>query len=359
MRFHYHEQQDRITFDQLKAINNREQGFYIYRSRRATLSHSFFAGNGFGVEMRWCDEMKISDTVVRGVSKELKALVDPPYYNNPCESRNFLTPMGYRMHTTIYDFDKKFSDGTVSTNRGVSLSNVQFFDFDHDDSCVDSIPIVFNTKDKRDGHWNYISSFNDVQFESENMIDALQANDGGVPDVVIIDVDGSSDPANRASGASAFVSDKPHLKAFATKCTSYPHNLAYCEGSCLRTVSLSIDQTGTQFYHALITRLDDGADAYGVDFYDYDDDDDAHQLQYEGNERVFSIPLPMGKYKIEFFDGEDLVWPKHVFEKWGKSNICFEPYIPLQYPHLTYASSLYKMVNQNAVHMPVAQISLL
>jgi len=323
MRFHYHEQQERITFDGLKIINNRYQGFYMERSRRATLSQSYFAGNGYGIEMIWCDEMEIIDTEIRGISNDLKALVDPPYYNKPCVSNSFRSPMGYRMQTNIYHFDKTFPDGTKSTNRGVRLVNVQFFDFDHDDACKDSVPIGFNTNDKRNGHWDYVSSFDNVQFESDNIMDTQEADTGGVSDVVIIDVDGSSDPANRASSASAFVSDKLHLKAFATKCTSYPHDLAYCEGSCLRTVSFSIDQTGTKFFYAKITRQD-GANAIGVDFYRYDND--AHQMQYEDNSRLFSFPLPSGKYKVEFFDGEDLVWPKHVYEKWGKSNICFEPY---------------------------------
>jgi len=267
--------------------------------------------------MRWCDEMEIIDTEIRGISNDLKALVDPPYYNKPCVSNNFRSPMGYRMQTNIHNFDYKFPDGTISTNKGVRLVNVQFFDFDHDDACENSVPIGFNTDDKRDGHWDYVSSFTNVQFESDNIMDTEEADTGGVSDVVIIDVDGSSDPANRASSASALVSDKLHLKAFATRCTSYPHDLAYCEGSCLRTVSFVVDQTGTKFFYAKITR-EDGTNAIGVDFYRYDND--AHQMQYEDNSRLFSFPLPSGKYKLEFFDGEDLVWPKHVYEKWGKSN---------------------------------------
>ena len=220
------------------------------------------------------------------------------------------------MQTNIYSFDHKFPDGSKSTNRGVHLVNVKFFDFDHDDACEDSVPIGFNTNDKRNGHWDYVSSFDNVQFESDNIMDTQEADTGGVYDVVIIDVNGSSD--------SAFVSDKLYLKAFATNCTSYPRDLAYCEGSCLRTVSFAIDQTGTKFFYAKITRQDDGANAIGVEFYRYDDD--AHQMQYEDNSRLFSFPLPSGKYTLEFFDGEDLVWPKHVYEKWGKSNICFEPF---------------------------------
>jgi hypothetical protein len=183
------------------------------------------------------------------------------------------------------------------------------------DVCKDSVPIEFNTADKRDGHWNYVSSFDKVQFESDNIMNTQKAIEGGVPDIVIIDIDGSSDPAKEATGASSFVTDKPQLTAFASRCTSYPRGMAYCEGSCLRTVTLYFDQTDTKDYSVKFTRQD-GKVAFGVGFYRYDND--AHLSQYENNERSISIPLPSGKYKVEFFDGEELVWPKLVFEKWGK-----------------------------------------
>jgi hypothetical protein len=315
MRFYHHEQQERITFENLKVVKNRYQGIFIYASRLATISQSFLAGNGYGIEMRWCDEMEITDTVIGGISDDLKSLIDEAYYNHPCLSNNFQIPMGYRMQTTIHRFGQKYADGTESTNRGANLSNVTFIDFDHNDVCKDSVPIEFNTADKRDGHWNYVSSFDKVQFESDNIMNTQKAIEGGVPDIVIIDIDGSSDPAKEATGASSFVTDKPQLTAFASRCTSYPRGMAYCEGSCLRTVTLYFDQTDTKDYSVKFTRQD-GKVAFGVGFYRYDND--AHLSQYENNERSISIPLPSGKYKVEFFDGEELVWPKLVFEKWGK-----------------------------------------
>lgn len=320
MRLYHHEQQERIIFEDLKIAKSRHQGLFLYSGRRATISQSVIVGNGYGIEMRWCDEMEISNTEIGGISDDLKSLVDPAYYNHPCASNNFQTPIGYRMHTAIHRFGHKYADGTESTNRGASLSNVNFLDFDHNDACEDSVPIEFNTADKYDGHWNYVSSFEDVQFESNNIMNAQKAIEGGVPDIVIIDVDGSSDPAKIATGASAFVTDKPQLTAFASGCTSYPHTIAYCEGSCLRTVSLYFDQTDTKDYFVKFTNQD-GKEAFGLDMYRYDDD--AHLFQYEDNARSVLIPLPSGKYKVEFLYGNELVWPKHVYEKWGKQSLYF------------------------------------
>ena len=289
----------------------------MHASRRATIFNSFLAGNGYGIEMNWCDEVAIVDTEIRGISTTMKSMISPPYYNKPCvTTNNFVVPMGYRMHTAIYWFDRVFSDGSSASNRGARLDNVKFFDFDHDDECSNSVPIGFNTRDKRDGHWNYVSSFNNVQFESANMIDAKSASDGGVNDIVIVDLGGNSDPSDQSITTSAFVSDRPHLTSFASKCTSYPKNLAYCENSCLRTVTLSIDQTGTRFFDLKVYRESDGMMVFGTDFYNYDDN--PQQYTFEENERKFSIPLPKGSYRFEFFNEDEIAWPKHVYELWGK-----------------------------------------
>jgi len=51
-----------------------------------------------------------------------------------------------------------------SSGKGVTVQNTTFSDFDNSDNCLGSIPIEFDKDDKRDGHFNYVSSFNNVYY---------------------------------------------------------------------------------------------------------------------------------------------------------------------------------------------------
>ncbi len=292
----------------------------MYNGARVSVENSLFAESAFNIEMRWCDDVNINNVDIRGISPFTKHIVDSPYYNKPCISSGFHSPIGYRMHTTIH----RWGD----LNKGAKLSNVEFTFFDHDDQCSTSIPIGFNTNDKRDGHWDYLSSFTNVRVNGERLIDANSANEKGVPDIVIADPDGSSDPSRQASGASVFVSSKPYLTDFARgNCEQYHDGIAYCRNACYRTVQLIVGQTSSANYDLRVTR-NDGIVTYAPGFYQYDDSKYYNRSLYEGYPRKYAVSLPHGTYQLEFFENGESVWPQYVYEVWEGIPDC-EGYVSI------------------------------
>jgi hypothetical protein len=152
-------------------------------------------------------------------------------------------------------------------------------------------------------------------------MNAVAAWDEGVKDIVITDVDGSSDPSRKANTASSFVSNAQYLKGFAGgSCQEYSDGIAYCAGTCLRTVTLRVDQTETSALSLRVTRISDGTQVTGSGIYHYDAD--PILSGYESNERQFSVSLPHGQYTMEFVDGDQTVWPRHAYETWEGVPSC-------------------------------------
>ncbi len=280
----------------------------MYNGRHFTLENSLLAENAYNLEMRWCDNINVTDTDIRGVSLSTMHLTNPPYLTKPCRSNGFYSPIGYRMHTDIYRWQ--------GLKKGVKLENVDFTLFDHQGQCSSSVAVDFNTVDKRDGHWDYTSSFINVKISGNKFIDANSANRNGVPDIIISDPDGSSNPGirNAMSVAGSFVSNKLYLTELARgDCTLYYESIAYCEDACYRTVQLMVSQLDSIFYDLEVVR-DDGTVTYPPSFYQYDDD--YNRSLYEDYSRKFPVYMTHGNYQVRFLlDGEP-VWPRYVYELW-------------------------------------------
>jgi hypothetical protein len=218
--------------------------------------------------------------------------------------------IGYLMPTTIWRSD--------IANYGAKLSNVIFSDFDDEDECQGSMPIKFSTDEIRDGHWNYVSSFNNVQIDGSKILPAAAAAQLSVKDIVITDIGGSLDPSGQVSTTSSIVSNRPELTTLARgSCEEDWEGMTYCRDTCFRSVTIKIDQDDTADLVMKVTRVDDGIFTQADQFYLYDDDD--HLRGYEGSSRKFSVPLPHGNYQIKFLDStQEIVWPKFAYEVWGK-----------------------------------------
>lgn len=220
--------------------------------------------------MRRSDEMEVHNTIVRGITSARKEDLKLAMYNFPCISSGWPAPVGFRMNNWIRRFDGSDVDLETAPNLGVKMTNVQFLHFDHDDECFSSVAVGFraaqlNDPDVDDGHFNYVSSFENVELGSKT-IDMVSAKLGGLQDIVIIDPNGSSDPAGASNSASVFISDRSELKTFlsSSDCTSYnKFGMAYCKNACLRGVTLLVDQMETKDLDMKITRKTDGKSTYG------------------------------------------------------------------------------------------------
>ena len=306
--FTYHESGQEIMITKLKAMKNRYKGVYLYASFNVTLVDGLFADNaGNSIEIRWTDNVHIQNSVIRGYTTETKALVKPPYFNKPCKSYHFNSPIGLKLPTAIHKWGR-------TDNCGASLTDVLFTDFDHTDECEESIPLSFQSNDNSYNHFDYLTSFQNVTINGTNIMDALTAEQDGIRDIVINDVDGSLDPAKEATKSGMLVSDVKWLKDFVKNCTTYPHGISYCNDSCYRTISFMVDQYDSNHFDMKITRESDGKEVLVP--YSYQYDDNLHLKKYYNNFRVFSVSLPEGTYKVEFLKDLQQVWPRFVLSRW-------------------------------------------
>jgi len=314
----HHESPHDITFGDCKAMRNRFHGVYMYNMRHVFVS-GIFAENQFGLEMRWSDDVTIFNSTFIGLSNLTKANTSPAYYYERCDGHSHLPPKGYRMQTQIFRWNLYQGE---ARNRGALLSNVTFSDFDLDGKCQEAVPITFNTHDKRNLHWNYVSAFDKVSFEGARMTDAEAAEEVGFTTLFITDIEGSSDPSGKATNDSSFVLNNEVNKKFAYgKCTNYG-GLSYCEDMCLRTVTYTVDQSGTRDWTLFVKRVEDGVENYIGHNYQYDDD--VHESQYDERYRQFKVNLPLGAYDAHFRNGynDDVQWPRFVRESWDGVPAC-------------------------------------
>ncbi len=296
----------------MQIVKNRYYGLYMYNGARFSLEDSLLAENAYNLELRWCDNINVTNVDIRGISPSTMHLTNPPYYNKPCLSSGFYSPIGYRMHTSIYRWG--------GLRKGVKLENVNFTLFDHKGQCSSSVAVDFSTE-MRDGHWDYTSSFINVRMSGNKLIDAKSANEFGISDVIISDPDGASNPSLQSSGlsretsvAGSFVSNKRFLTEMARgECNLYYDGIAYCEDACYRTVQLMINQEDSLYYDIEVVR-DDGTVTYPSPFYDYDDD--YNRSLYEDYSRKFPVYMTHGHYTIRFLENGKPVWPRYVYEKW-------------------------------------------
>lgn len=307
IKLDYHESGQEIILKGLKLIKNRYVGLYVYSTFNLTVSDSVFVDNTqYGIQMRWSDNLQIENTIIKGVTTLTKDLLKAPYFNRPCIS-SFYPPVGFKMPSGINKWDR-------TDNMGAILSSVQFLDFDHSDECKRSIPISFNYGDTRHKHFDFTTMLTGVTFEGARLIDAASSNENGVTDVVIHDIDGSSDKKNEASHG-MLVSNVQRLKAFSDEgCSSYPEGISYCANTCYRTVSFMVDQSGTDEVDVRITRLMDEKEV--IIPYSYKYDEDPHRNLYAENFRFFSASLPQGSYLVEFVKELKPFWPRFVLPRW-------------------------------------------
>ncbi len=304
-------------------FKNRYYGFFLYASARAYLENSLIAENAYNLELRWCDHVNVTDVDIRGIAPSTMELTHPPYLNKPCSSSGFYSPIGYRMQTAIH----RYYWG--ETNRGAKLENVGFTHFDYRGQCSSSVAIDFNTRDKRDGEWDYLSSFTNVTVSGDKIMDAKSADEEGIRNIIISDPDGSSNPSltsplatnKQSTVAGSFVMNKGYLTDLAHgDCQIHYDGIAYCEDACYRTVELLASQTGSAGYDLQVIREDDGVEVYFPAFYEYDDN--FNRSLYEDHSRKYTVSLPEGSYQITFLDNGIPVWPQYVYELWLSKPPC-------------------------------------
>ena len=71
-QFSYNEQQKDLILNKMNSFKNRYYGLRMYYGYRIHINEGFFYENGKGVDLRWSDNIQITDTVIGGLSQAIK-----------------------------------------------------------------------------------------------------------------------------------------------------------------------------------------------------------------------------------------------------------------------------------------------
>lgn len=156
------------------------------------------------------------------------------------------------------------------------------------------------------------------------MFNACTPEDEGVTGLYIIDKDSSLRPKTSSfAGTSAIIGNIGSMSSFidTNKCITSPAYKCslYCEDTCLRTVTYTVDPSGTEDYTLKICSIDSGvcAESSGTYYYDEEDTPDETLMRNTRSDRYryFDTTLPAGTYTAEFFDGNGTATrPSFVYE---------------------------------------------
>jgi len=325
-------QSGNITLESTFSFKNRDRGFILWDSNRATLTGGIIADNRCGLEARKSDNLTISNLELRGYSKSSRVLTQPPYFWKLCPSTSSVS--GYRLNAFIND-----SSETV----GVTTKNVVFADFDTSPDCPKSVAIELNNVDISNEPSDYLSSFQNISIQDSRnyFINACPAQAVGINDIALTDKDGSIFKLSNASSPYSIVSNVDSLKTFANNsCSVYPDMcVAVCGSTCLRAVEFTTEQTGTRNWALqIIKNSDAGVSDIASDnqivvgsnyLYDGNTSSAIDSMQHELSYRKFSVKLPYGSFRAQFLDDTGIVsWPRFVLQLWQPTPDCSNYAIP-------------------------------
>ena len=114
--------------------------------------------------------------------------------------------------------------------------------YDRSNECETSIPFRFNAEDNRNNHFEYDIMLSIVVMNGTKMIDSLSSDQRGLKDVVIYNVDGSSDPSGQAYRRMLFSYVMDLAVCVEKSCIKYPQDISYCTDSSYQAVSFMVDQ---------------------------------------------------------------------------------------------------------------------
>ena len=307
-----------VTFENLSAYRNGEQGVYVYNCVHCKFIRGFLSENFKGIEVDVSDGVTIEDFVIEGQTQKFKDVIEPNKdVTQPCQYSSW-------DYTGLDMMGTKWRYGHKDPKYGLRLRNVKFSGFDREQEfypCKSTQPITMRSRTNYGGHFDYMTSFSGVTVDDGRgmIINGCDADTKGFPDVVINDIDGSLDPDNAASSG-ALVSDKPYMTGL-FDCKSVEGCMSYCTGVCLRMFSIFTERFGTENYKLRVTDTATGlvvdipgnARSYSERWNTY---------AYDG-QRVFSASLPAGTYTAEFVDESgSRVWPIYTEEQWEQEPDC-------------------------------------
>lgn len=303
------------VFHNTNSYKNGRDGIFFHNSLDLAVVGGVLADNEVHADFDLADNIEMHDTTMIGLSKSYRAVIKTQ--EDVFVHRGNL--VGIELHTFLLDQE----------NIGSKVSNVKFEDFS--DTFNNKVSAVRVDPDAKEGRFDYWSTFSDMNIEPglTNVYDFAGALQNGLTDVFVIDLDGKSNPESSGALAATALVDSKEMTAFLNVERCSKNDLGkslYCPGVCLRTISLSTEQSAdTEGMLLRITSTTTGTsfDFEGKFYY--------AKLQ-NGNmdivknlsmlrRRSFTAALPKGRFTAQFVHEKTgaLTWPGSVEMKMDPS----------------------------------------
>ena len=225
--------------------------------------------------------------------------------------------------------------GGGDANTGTVVKDTIFESFD-DSGCIGSTALRIDKENK--GYFDVRTSISGVSFVDSSPIsgcDAASGYDeelGPIDNVAIYDIDGSIIP-----GGGFIVSDTERMTKLAqSSCVSQGTGscLAYCPGTCFRTMGLSVSTFEDDSVELEITDLNTGLAISFTGEYDWPFKEDgvtvdvAEHTKTHRSRRFFATLPAGGDYEARFVKDGQIHWPLYVKTQYEDPGLELDPNCP-------------------------------
>jgi len=293
-----------IIFTGLKAYRNAGTGVFVHKVHNFELAGALLADNDLGVDLDRSEAIKVSNTIIMGMSDSYSYLME-----RESGTQKICSGQGRAIGIDLHSWRLRNVEG------GFDINGVDILGFGGID-CRNLSAIRMDSFTLKQGVFEVFTTFTDMNVEDgPAFIDFCTAQDSGILDCIyLMDLDGSLAPQSiSTSGPGALVSNGPKMLTFVDpdRCTEIVQGCyQYCRETCFQSIRYEVNPTGTENYKLKVCARGGPATACI---------ETTWSKRYNGNNpyedvpRTFLVHLPSGNYDAVFLDesGSE-AWPSYV-----------------------------------------------
>jgi hypothetical protein len=289
----------------IKVYRNPSWGAFLHVTKNLYFQGGLFADNGQrAVMINRGDDLVFDGTVFIGKT---------PQVHSQCSYEKTgisLSPVRLQ-ETALWNYNGK--------QTGLTMINTEFKDWSPEATeCPGSIPLKFNIEQTFYKTMSAAHYFEGVKVDdnSSPILEACLSENGNVIDDVSVEI--VNDPHNAFAGSPGFMVSPKVSTMVTSGCVSYNDCLDFCDGACLRTVSVNAGDAA--FSEDIVMIVRDNANGNEITI--------IRDVRIEPISNKFSdvytVVLPKGKFTIKFeriSDGSP-AWPGYAFPVFEAAPSC-------------------------------------
>lgn len=316
--------EEKAEFLNTRSYRNLGDGVFFHNSRNLALIGGVYADNRIQVDFDRADNVSLHGGQIVGVSPEYRSLQESQNVRGLCPNSQ-RSLIGVELHS--------FVRHTVYL--GATIVGTRFSGFENT-GCGHEVVFDFDD-DIFSGSFDYFTSVSGISVEEGNVPVSMctASRTSGVNNIYVMDLDSSLRPqSSQYGGVSAIVSLHPSMTTFIeqSKCVSRPEQCyAYCENTCLRTVTYAVNLAETADLKLRVCRGQDECISVDGAFYEKTQRNELETIiENTGfdDRRFFSVTLPQGSYRATFLNSDNREsWPDFVEETY-EDRLCSQAIEP-------------------------------